>query len=525
MRSAKKSNFAGLVQYITDKQGKIERVGISSITNCEGETIDEVICEIMATQILNTRATSDKTYHLLVSFRPGENPDAATLKAIEENICSGLGYDEHQRISVVHHDTDNIHLHIAINKIHPIKLTMREPYNAYRTFAKLSKTLEKEYGLEPDNHISKKSISEGRANDMERHSGIESLMTWIRKECLQKIQGAQSWKELHQVLSENGLELLERGNGFVFRASNNGSMVKASTVARDISKTHLEKRLGPFQLSNADTVETKRDYRKQPVKMRIDTDELFVRYRKEIQGISATKSSELEKIRNRKKRNIDAAKRSNRLIRATIKLMKGRPVKKLLYAKADKKLRNEIESINDRYKKERQAFIKRCQQLTWADWLKMKALAGDIESLAALRSREASRGLKGNTIRGEGQPDPLPNRVIIIDNITKKGTVIIRAGQIAVRDDGHKLQTARILTDKGLQEALQLAIEHYGNRITVNGTNKFKEQVVQIAASAKLPLSFTDPTMENRRKQLLIKENMHNRKHLSKQNDHRSYSR
>ena len=526
MHSVKKSNFAGLVQYITDKQGKFERVGACSITNCIGDTIDDVITEVLAVQQLNTRATSDKTYHLLVSFRPGENPDAAVLKTIEEKICSELGYDEHQRVSVVHHDTDNIHLHIAINKIHPKKLTMREPFNAYRTFAKLSKTLEKEYGLDPDNHISQKSVSEGRAHDMERHSGFESLITWIRKECLHKIRNAQSWTGLHQVLSENGLELLERGNGFVFKASN-GSMVKASTVARDISKTHLEKRLGPFQRSTEATGEKKREYRKQPVKMRIDTEELFARYRKEIQSLSATKRSELEKIRDRKKRKIDAAKRSNRLIRATIKLMKGRPVKKLLYAKAYKKLRNEIESINDRYKKERHTLIKRCQQLTWADWLKMKALAGDIEALAALRSREAARGLQGNTIRGEGQPDPLLDRVTIIDNISKKGTIIIRAGQSAVRDDGHKLQAARTLTDRSrsLQEALQLAIERYGNRITVNGTNKFKDQVVRIAASARLPLTFTDPTMENRRKQLLIKENMHNRKHQSKQDDRRGYCR
>jgi hypothetical protein len=359
---------------------------------------------------------------------------------------------------------------------------------------------------------------------MERHSGIESLMTWVRKECLQKIRGAQSWTELHQVLSENGLELLEHGNGFVFKAKN-GSTVKASTVARDISKTQLEKRLGPFKRPKIDQRETKRGYHKRPVKMRINTDRLFARYKKEIQGLSATKSSELEKIRNRKKGNIDAAKRSNRLIRAAIKLMKGRPVKKLLYAKAHKKLRNEIEFINERYKKERQTLINQCQQLTWADWLKMKALAGDIESLAALRSREAAQGLKGNTIRGEGQPDPLPDRGTIIDNITKKGTIIIRTGQSAVRDDGHKLQAARTLTDKGLQETLQLAIEHYGNRITVNGTNKFKEQVVQVAAAAKLPLSFTDPSTENWRQQLIIKENVHNQQHHIKQTDRRSYSR
>ncbi|MBN8510529.1 MAG: relaxase/mobilization nuclease domain-containing protein, partial [Burkholderiales bacterium] len=39
----------------------------------------------------------------------GETP----LQAIERRICDGLGYGEHQRVSTGHHDTDNLHLHIA----------------------------------------------------------------------------------------------------------------------------------------------------------------------------------------------------------------------------------------------------------------------------------------------------------------------------------------------------------------------------------------------------------------------------
>jgi Relaxase/Mobilisation nuclease domain len=83
--------------------------------------------EISATQQLNTRAISDRTYHLLVSLRAGENPDAQTLRVIEERFCKELGYAEHQRVSVVHHDTDNVHIHVAINKIHPRTLTLHNP--------------------------------------------------------------------------------------------------------------------------------------------------------------------------------------------------------------------------------------------------------------------------------------------------------------------------------------------------------------------------------------------------------------
>lgn len=522
MRSVKKSDFAGLAEYITDEQGKTERVGLCTTTNCDANTMISVIGEVLATQRLNTRATGDKTYHLLISFRPGENPGENVLKAIEERICSGLGYGEHQRVSVVHYDTDNFHIHIAINKIHPTRLTMQEPYRAYQTLAELCCVLERDYGLESDNHQSRRTTAEGRAVDMERHSGIESLLRWIRRECLEKIREAQSWSELYQVLHENGLKLRERGNGFILEADD-GTRVKASTVARDISKAKLEDRLGPFGASVKRTDRRKREYQKRPVRMRINTVELYAKYKSEILNLSTAGSRELEKIRNQKNMKIEAAKRANRLFRLTIKLMKGRPVKKLLYAQAHKKLRSEIESINSRYQKERQALKDQYQRRTWADWLKKKALDGDAEALAALRSREAARGLKGNTIRGEGQPGPDTNHTTVVDNITKKGTIIVHAGKNAVRDDGDKLQVSRKITRESLQEALQLAIVRYGTRITINGTAGFKELIAQVAAAFKLPLTFADPTLENRRQQLLIKESKNDQPHSRGQINRRGH--
>lgn len=523
MRSVKKSDFAGLAEYITDEQGKTERVGLCTTTNCDADTITTVIGEVLATQRLNTRATGDKTYHLLVSFRPGENPDAKVLKAIEERICSGLGYGDHQRVSVVHHDTDNFHIHIAINKIHPTRLTMQEPYRAYQTLAELCSVLERDYGLESDNHQSRRTTAEGRAADMERHSGIESLLSWIRRECLEKIRGAQSWPELHQVLRENGLELRGRANGFILEAGD-GTVVKASTVARDISKAKLEDRFGPFEASVERTDrKKKREYQKRPVRMRINTVELYAKYKSDILNLSAAGSRELEKIRYQKNGKIEAAKRTNRLLRLTIKLMKGRPVKKLLYAQTQKKLRSEIESINKHYQKERQALKDQYQRRTWADWLKKKALDGDAEALAALRSREAAQGLKGNTIQGEGQPGPDSNHTTVVDNITKKGTIIIHTGKSAVRDDGDKLQVSRKVSRKSLREALQLAIIRYGNRITINGTAAFKELIAQAAAASKLPLTFADPSLENRRQQLLIKESKNDQHHNQGQINHRGH--
>jgi len=86
-------------------------------------------------------------------------------------------------------------------------------------------------------------------------------------------------------------------------------------------------------------------------------------------------------------------------------------------------------------------------------------------------------GLKGDTIQGDGPAKP--GHAPVIDNITKKGTIIFRAGKTAVRDDGERLQVSREASREGLQEALRLAMERYGNRITVNGTTEFKAQIIR----------------------------------------------
>lgn len=511
MRSLKKSDFAGLVKYITDEQSKTERLGLVNATNCEADTMQAVIGEVLATQQGNTRAKGDKTYHLIVSFPAGEKPENDVLKAVEERICAGLGYADHQRVSAVHHDTDNVHIHIAINKIHPTRNTMHEPYQDYRTLGGLCDALEDEYGLQKDNHQGRKSVSQGRASDMERHAGIESLVSWIKRECLEEIKTAKTWEELHQVMSDNGLEIRQRANGFVIE-SEDGTQVKASTVARDLSKPKLEARLGAFEETAAQAErKAKRRYDKRPTHFKVNTTELYARYQEEQKNLTAARKVEWNNARGRKDRRIEAAKRSNRLRRSAIKLMGGSRIsKKLLYAQAHKALKDEIQSINKDYKREKQELYDQYKRRAWADWLKQQALNGDKKALEALRAREQSKGLQGDTIKGEGGSKP--GHAPVTDNITKKGTIIFRTGKSAVRDDGDKLQVSKAANGDTVTEALRVAMERYGSRITVTGSPQFKAQVIVAAATSNLPITFADAGLERRRQQLLQQENSNDRR-------------
>jgi len=540
MKSIRKSNFAGLVQYMTSAQGKEERLGEIRITNCHNHDINWATHEIQATQAQNQRALGDKTYHLVISFPAGEVPSQDVLRDIEKRVCASIGYKEHQRISVIHYDTDNFHIHVGINKIHPARYTLYEPYLAYKKLADVAVKLELEHGLQNTNHIPRKVGSENRADDMEHHAGIESLLGWIKRECMEHIKAAQSWSELHQVMQKYGLELREQGNGLIIIDAS-GVRVKASSVARELSKPKLEKRYGAFERNTINrttgsfqknrspigkigkkpphrsrnrlyrlealehmSMDKGLHYQPQPINRSINTVELYARYQGEQKHALSYRNKELVNLRNKKNKSIESALRTGRLKRSAIKLLSGSKIsKKLLYALVNKTLKEDILKAKQNYLKECDALYKKYHRYAWADWLKVKAQEGDVESLDALRARVVHKSFKGNLFAGQNREKTNHQSEIAPDNITKQGTIIYRVNSCAIRDDGNRLNISRGSTKKGIETALHMAIKRYGECLTVNGSAEFKEQVVRIAVDLKLNLQFDDPTLEQQRRLLI----------------------
>ncbi len=97
----------------------------------------------------NVHTSTDKTYHLIVSFRD-EKPAPDKLREIEQSIAKALGFEEHQRTVGTHQNTDNFHMHIAYNKIHPESLVLHSPYQDFKALSNVCRELEQAYGLKGD---------------------------------------------------------------------------------------------------------------------------------------------------------------------------------------------------------------------------------------------------------------------------------------------------------------------------------------------------------------------------------------
>jgi Fe-S cluster biosynthesis and repair protein YggX len=534
MKTAEKSHFAKLVAYITNEQDTPFRLGAVNITNCYSDEAEDAVLEVLNTQMQNRRATSDKTYHLIVSFRAGEEPSTETLKTIEDEICTGLGFKGHQRVSAVHCDTENLHIHIAINKVHPIKHTIHNPFQDYKTLAKLCAQLEQQYGLEVDNHSTQRNHSAGRARDMETHAGVESLITWIQQNALDQIKQANSWGELHTVLHENGLSIKTRGNGLAISTRDGELGVKASSVARELSKGKLELRLGTFQAANEQNlsaIKVKQCYERSPLtnnsakteqpsvhinsKAKINSAELFRVYQTQMANKSNIRFDALQKAKLQHKAQIQQAKDKAANKRRWIKaLIQPGINKQLLLGLVGKSLQADIKQINTEYKQKRQRLYNQHRRQTWLDWLQTQAVQGKRDALQLLRQRHVNNDQRGNYLvkskyNAAEQPGSIPHDPQLPKaKVTKKGTVFYLRDKAVIKDDGNRFHVAAEANQDVLTTALVHAKQRHGYQLSVHGNELFQENVVRASVKAGLNISFDQDNLERRRVQLSAEKQM-----------------
>ncbi|GJM05859.1 MAG: conjugal transfer relaxase TraI [marine bacterium B5-7] len=500
----RKSSFSALVRYLTDDQQTQERISQIQVSNCYTDDQTAALIEIQNTQDMNKRARSDKTCHLVLSFPEGERLVHSDLNKIEERFCDALGFAGHQRISVVHDDTNNLHIHIAINKIHPKNRTIHNPFYDYKKVASLCEKIEQEYGLTKVNHKTMSDKASRIEQDIETKTGIESLLGWIKRECLDEIKGADNWRDLHKVLTRHGLEIRERGNGFVFVA-NNGVAVKASSVDRSLSKANLTKRLSAFvsiDSSARSPQSNTKQYQPRPLQNRSDATKLYARYQQEQSASARHRANQWAMLRYKRDRLIERVKQEESLKRNIIKSIKaGRLAKKALVATVHQQFKTTVVAIKSDYREACQRSKTSHPRMAWLDWLTKEAKNGNAEALARLRSRKSGR-IQGNHVSGEQNNDG-HIKDSFIGSITKNGTVIYKAGSATVRDDGKRLIVLPDTSREALADILQVAMKKYGNHLAINGTEQFRSEIAQVAVLNRMRITFDDKALEQYRQQLM----------------------
>ena len=394
VRAATRGKLARLVNYLLDTKGRgSERVAAVVVTNCRSGDEDPIwaVREMQATQERNQRAKGDKTYHLVVSFRSGEEVDPDVLREIEEEFARSLGFTGHQRVSVVHRDTDNLHLHVAINKVHPERFTLHEPFNDYHVREKLCQRLEQRYGLAPDRSrpgrpSPREAPAQEKAATMEAVAGVESLAGFVQRTLREATLGARSWPELHEAFGKAGVRLQARGNGLIVQSG--GMAAKASSCFRELSKTALERRFGTFQPPGR-LPDSSAPAAYEPKPLQRGNTSLYAQYQAGRAEAGSTRTRQLAQALAAHRARVELAKRRYQVHRTTLPAVHGGPLKRVASGLHRSRLKQSVDASYEAFRAEKAKILRSAPRLAWNDWLMQQAARGSQSAAAALRARRS----------------------------------------------------------------------------------------------------------------------------------------
>ena len=509
--------FERLAAYVVDRDGQPngERVVGARITNCEfGDDLEDAIREIEGVQARNHRTRMDKSYHLVVSFPEGERPSAEQLQEIEDHLVTSIGLGEHQRISAVHDDTDNLHIHVAINKIHPRTYRAVEPHFDKRKLMAACRELELKHGLALDNHGLADDRDGPRRSDhavkMEVHGGRQSLAAWIdaraRDHLIEAATTAPTWSAFHDRLHDLGLTLKPRGAGFVIGALGTAVHVKASSVDRALSLKMLTGRLGEYQRPSVSPTrpQPRLRYEAGPMQDERKSGALYRRFQVERDRAMAAREKalvELSQAHGSYAHQLAAHYRIERRRVAQTTCIAPAVRKKLLdqLAVAHTKARTERRDLARRQRAE----VRQEHPLpNWLGFLEREAARGGEQALAVLRGRASPTSRLGaDTLTAAERADA--GHVIyqqLVPRVGKNGDVVYElmdGGRVT--DRASEVRADR-LTPRSAFLAVSLASDRYGSQpLAITGSDAFKAAILKVVVERGVEVTFSDPAMEHAR--------------------------
>ena len=202
--------------------------------------------------------SKDPIDHWLFSWKAGEQPSEAHCREAVEILKRNLGLSaDHQAICALHRNTDNVHLHVVVNRTDP--QTFRVADNGWsidRGHQALAEIVQRQ-GWEQEVHslygAGGYTLRQNRlvpqpgtkARDFENATGAKSAERVAIEEVPLLLRAACNWNDVHSSLDAKEIRFEQKGSGALIWVG--GIAVKASTIGREFSRKRLEERFGPFE--------------------------------------------------------------------------------------------------------------------------------------------------------------------------------------------------------------------------------------------------------------------------------------
>lgn len=380
-----------LIEYIgrTFKPDPVE----VSFTHCIGG-FNASIKDMEIKQEL-ARGGSDKTYHLVLSFHPEDDLSKKRLAYIENECCKTLGFGEHQRASVLHTDTNNPHLHIAINRVHPTTLRTVTPYYSHKKLLKFSARMQQELGLKEDNLTPKQQQIPARAAEMEAFTGQQSLYSYIVGSVEPKLdkQSITDWQTLHETLDKFSLSVKPYGEGYVIGDEKHDVWLPASKVLDT-------KPLGQWQANTltitAEAITVENNEAKKPRYFLAEQTNLWDEFTRQKNATLAVRQQQYKAFADHTKGQRGAIKDKYTALRDEIKQNRllSNKQKFKLYQQLGEQRRLDHQQVTLDYAEQRKQLTANHSLPNWQQFLIDKAVVGNESALKTLANGKNQRGYK-----------------------------------------------------------------------------------------------------------------------------------
>lgn len=402
--------------------------------------------------------------HLIVSWPEHERPSVDKIFDAGRDVLKALNLHEHQSLIAIHNDTDNLHCHIEVNRVHPVTFKSQHLPWIHKTLSRTAREIEIKNGWDHYNGLFVvRELPDGRkfvvpneryrggssADDQPYVEKIGRMGAWTDERSLvdhcrdkvapqitNAIVGAEaSWVKVHETLAMHGMRIEKTGDkAFRLEACNEaGEIIRLpiSKALRNIKFAEAETLLGKFTLSaeplkppQANTSQTTvqvppRPSKRDPVKREArrleraaERTALIERYRADQRAVKEDREHYKQKI-------VEVSQWQKGEL-GKLKAMMAARKSAIESSGLDSSLRKSehslaaLERLSEASRivaeaEARKAIIvaQRPAPVTWRSWLEQEAQSGDQAALAALRGLvyQEGREAKGANIERSGEDD------------------------------------------------------------------------------------------------------------------------
>jgi len=159
--------------------------------------------------------------------------------------------------------------------------------------------------------------------------------------------------------------------------------------------------------------------------------------------------------------------------------------------------KNELKHLSESFALKRKSIHQEQRLLSYKEYLLEKALGGDEQALAALRSTKVMFKPNENILRDpKGKIDHQIFESLKLQ-VTKQGRAIYTIEQNSkIIDTGAYLKVSVQESDRAVLTSLQMAMKKYGKDLEVQGSTVFKKRVMMVNERYQLNLRFSNEDMK-----------------------------